>query len=241
MSTASLVQQVAHTESEEGRRRWEEMNMDCLANAFSRAGIESLLLAFPFVCKSWHEATLSPLCWTCLKFPDHKPYPLFVDKAEDIATPPWSFGPFYEKFIDQYGIDKSRFSITAFIKMVVDRSKGQATLLKLPQFITEAALRYVSDACPLLKHLTFEDNLVIFKHYQILPEVIGKWKFLESLLLGGTMVLIHQHFNIGKTFGKYFWGLLTLEMETPSCDNVLERIIEEINDSHVQTAGSLRD
>ncbi|KAL6206874.1 hypothetical protein ACLB2K_024120 [Fragaria x ananassa] len=210
----------------EGRRRWEEMNMDCLAYAFSKAGMESLLLAVPFVCKSWHKAALNPKCWTCLEFPDHRPYPVFVNTVEEIDTPPRSFGTFYDKFIHVYRIDKSRFSITAFVKMVVDKSKGKATELELPMCGTEAALRYVADACPLLRALTFVDDLVIFKHSQILPEVIGKWKFLEKFFLGGSLILTVEHVNDGRYFCKYFQELLA--PETPSCYNVLERIIVQI-------------
>ncbi|XP_004293607.1 PREDICTED: uncharacterized protein LOC101314349 [Fragaria vesca subsp. vesca] len=123
-------------------------------------------------------------------------------------------------------IESIRFSITAFVKMVVDKSKGKATELELPMCGTEAALRYVADACPLLRALTFVDDLVIFKHSQILPEVIGKWKFLEKFFLGGSLILTVEHVNDGRYFCKYFQELLA--PETPSCYNVLERIIVQI-------------
>ena len=52
-----------------GRKKWENMEMDCLVNIFGRVGIESLALDVPFVCKSWYKATLNPLCWQSLIFP----------------------------------------------------------------------------------------------------------------------------------------------------------------------------
>ncbi|KAL6139023.1 hypothetical protein ACLB2K_064301 [Fragaria x ananassa] len=99
------------------RRRWEDLDADCLTNVFAKVGMESLLLALPFVCKS---------------------------------------------------------------------CKGKAVELKLPQFCTEEALRYAADGCPGSRYLHFTDDLVFFKHSQILPEVIGEWKLLEHLTLGGA-------------------------------------------------------
>nr|XP_011461970.1 PREDICTED: F-box/LRR-repeat protein At3g48880-like [Fragaria vesca subsp. vesca] len=213
-------------EQEQEKRRWEEMNEDCLANAFSRTGMKSLLLAIPFVCKSWYKASLSPECWTCLFFPDYVPTPLLVSTVEEIEMGPQSFGTFYEKFIDEYGIDKSRFSITGFVKLVVGRSKGKATELELPMYGTKAALRYVANVCPLLRHLSFQDDLVIFKHSRILPQVIGKWKFLESLSLRPRLVVNDEQKRDGNCWTRYFQELLAPDIL--SRNNVLERIIAQI-------------
>ncbi|KAM5560697.1 hypothetical protein ABKV19_021722 [Rosa sericea] len=178
-------------------RRWEELDRECLANVFAKVGMDSLLLALPFVCKSWYDASHNPLCWKFLHFPEFEPYPLFTAvPVADANVEPKSFGPFYNKFVEDYQIDSSRFSITGFIKLVVNRSKGKALELKLPQFCTEEALRYVADACPGIRYLQFSDDLVLFKHSQILPEVIGKWKFLERLTLGGNMENIMKQFQV---------------------------------------------
>lgn len=119
---------------------------------------------------------------------------------------------FYDKFVEQCRIDRSRFSITAFVKFVVDRSRGNALLLKLPEFCTEEALRYVSDKCPLLEALWLTDDLVLFKLSQIVPQVIGKWKFLEWLSLGGSVGYIMEQMESDKPyFSKHFEGLLTLD------------------------------
>lgn len=208
-------------------RSWEELDWDCLTNVLSKVGMESLLLAVPFVCKSWYKTSLNPLCWQNLSFPDFLPYPLFIDIAEE-DDGPLSFGPFYDKFVNEYGIDRSRFSITAFVKSVVDRSNGKAIYLTLPEFCTEEALRYVSDECPLLKFLWLTDDLVVFKHSQIMPEVIGKWKLLECLILGSGLVNIVEQIggtNNARGLSKHFEVLLT--SQTPLCYNVLDRILEQ--------------
>ncbi|KAM5560695.1 hypothetical protein ABKV19_021721 [Rosa sericea] len=190
-------------------RRWEDLEVDCLANVFAKVGMESLVLALPFVCKSWYATALSPLCWKFLSFPEFEPYPLFttVDNIDDQIQ---SFGPFYDKFIEEFQIDRTRFSITGFIKLVVNRSKGKAVQLELPQFCTEEAMRYVADACPEIRCLHFADDLVLFRHAQILPEVIGKWKYLEELTLGGNMENIGRQFevNVGKHLSRHFEAAL---------------------------------
>ncbi|XXG65211.1 hypothetical protein AAC387_Pa05g2973 [Persea americana] len=45
------------------RRKWEDMEPNCLANIFSRVGLDSLIFWVPLVCKSWHAASSNPLCW----------------------------------------------------------------------------------------------------------------------------------------------------------------------------------
>ncbi|KAK9920218.1 hypothetical protein M0R45_028776 [Rubus argutus] len=225
-------------------RRWEELDEDCLTNVFAKVGMESLLLSVPFVCKSWYTTTLNPLCWKFLSFPDFEPYPLFTAPpcddvvnlefaADDICVEefePNTFGPFYDKLVQEYGIDRTRFSITAFVKSVVDRSHGKALYLKLPAFCTEEALRYVSDACPELKGLRLPDDLVIFKHSQIIPQVIGKWKFLKHLSLGGSMARIAmQYHKSGEYLCKNFEGLLSLEnYDSPNSSTNLYEILVEI-------------
>ncbi|XP_004305073.1 PREDICTED: F-box/LRR-repeat protein At3g48880-like [Fragaria vesca subsp. vesca] len=176
-------------------RKWEELEVDCLATVFAKVGMESLVLALPFVCKSWYATTQNPLCWKFLSFPEFQPYPLFstVHNDDDEIQ---SFGPFYDKFVEEFQIDRTRFSITGFIKLIVNHSKGKAVELKLPPFCTEEALRYVADACPGIRCMHFADDLELFKHSQILPEVIVKWKFLEDLTLGGNMDNISRQLDL---------------------------------------------
>ncbi|KAL6132929.1 hypothetical protein ACLB2K_065168 [Fragaria x ananassa] len=88
------------------RRRWEDLDADCLTNVFAKVGMESLLLALPSVCKSWYAASLNPICWEILHFPEFEPYPLF-STVDDTNVEPKSFGPFYNKFVEDYIMTKS--------------------------------------------------------------------------------------------------------------------------------------
>lgn len=106
------------------QRRWEEFNTDCLTNIFGRVGMESLLFDVPFVCKSWYKASLDPCCWQRLIFPNVS---------------------FFGRFVNEYRIDAWKFSTRAFIKFVIGRSKGHATVLSLPPSASETDLKYVSD------------------------------------------------------------------------------------------------
>ncbi|XP_021823172.1 F-box protein FBW2-like [Prunus avium] len=119
--------------------------------------MESLLLDVPFVCKSWYKASLDPCCWQRLIFPNVS---------------------FFGRFVNEYRIDDWKFSTSAFIKFVVSRSKGHATVISLPPFASEADLKYVSDVCGDLKVLAFHGD-----EPHVIPKLIGKWKHLEWLML----------------------------------------------------------
>ncbi|XP_034199569.1 F-box/LRR-repeat protein At3g48880-like [Prunus dulcis] len=134
-------------------RRWEDLNIDCMVNILGRVGMESLLLDVPFVCKSWYRASLNPSCWERLIFPDIKSS--YLELAEN-----WVDYPLLQRFVHQYQIDESHFSTTAFIKFVVNRSKGHATALRLPPYASETDLKYVSDVCGDLKGVGLPADLV---------------------------------------------------------------------------------
>ncbi|KAK9942545.1 hypothetical protein M0R45_008204 [Rubus argutus] len=73
-----------------GYRRWDQLDFDCLVNIFGkvgRAGMESLLLDVPFVCKSWHKASLDPKCWESLIFPIISTNPCDTE----VETEDWDF------------------------------------------------------------------------------------------------------------------------------------------------------
>lgn len=99
--------------------KWEDLNMDCLVNVLRRVGIESLLFGAPFVCQSWYKASLHPSCWQIINF----------QKLESGAL----FWEFY------YG------NTTEFIKSIINRSRGKAIAVRLPDNCTEEALRYIAD------------------------------------------------------------------------------------------------
>lgn len=165
-----------------GYRRWDQLDFDCLVNIFGkvgRAGMESLLLDVPFVCKSWHKASLDPKCWESLIFPIISTNPCDTE----VETEDWTFDPFLKRFVREYRIHKRRFSITAFIKFMVNRSKGCATQIRLPVCTSEAALKHVADTCPRLKNLSLPSDVVYYKS-RMIPDMIGKWKHLEYLLMG---------------------------------------------------------
>ncbi|KAL6146369.1 hypothetical protein ACLB2K_057049 [Fragaria x ananassa] len=206
------------------KRRWENLCMDCITKVFARVGMESLILSLPFVCKSWYAATLDPLCWQYLYFPDLEPSLLTGPNSTKLE----SYGPFYDKFVEEYHIERnrSRFSITAFIKLVVNRSNGKALELKMPGFSTEEALRYVSDACPNLRVLNLPDDLQIFKHSGIIPEVIGKWKSLEQLHLGSNLKKINA--LVDGASPRYFSEYLQSSLLACVCHDNLNKILEQI-------------
>ncbi|KAJ9676405.1 hypothetical protein PVL29_025096 [Vitis rotundifolia] len=99
--------------------------------------MESLLLDIPFVCKSWHKASRDPQCWD----PDK---------------------PFVERLAMEYG---GNLSITAFVKFIVNRSCGCATIIK----------------CPRLKVIDVGNYNTRID--AIMPKIISKWKSLEMMRL----------------------------------------------------------
>ncbi|KAI8004406.1 Myosin-6 [Camellia lanceoleosa] len=108
--------------------KWEDLNMDCLLNVFGSVGIESLLLDIPFVCKSWHKATLSPPCWKQLDFSR-----ISLDDVE-----------FPSRLMDVHEFN-DQLAVNAFMKFVIKRSTGSVTFLSIPECRTNEAFLYVAD------------------------------------------------------------------------------------------------
>ncbi|CAL8130015.1 unnamed protein product [Prunus armeniaca] len=122
-------------------RRWEDLQMDCLLKVLVKVGMESLLLDVPFVCKSWYKATLNPSCWQSLLFPDNELI-----------------------FASEYQIDGDRCSITTFLKFVINRSSGNATVLKLPKCCTIEAFEFAANVCPGLVTLSLPGGVLDSNH-----------------------------------------------------------------------------
>ncbi|XP_024190881.1 uncharacterized protein LOC112194868 [Rosa chinensis] len=115
------------------------------------------------------------------------------------------------------------------IMFVVNRSNGLAIQLKLPEFCTKEGLMFVSDACPLLKNVWLPDDLVIFKTSHIVSQLIRKWKFLESLILGFGMLNIMDQYEMDgrpKFLSEHFNKLLT--MKDFFSPNALDAILVQI-------------
>ncbi|XP_038970390.1 F-box/LRR-repeat protein At3g48880-like isoform X2 [Phoenix dactylifera] len=148
----------------EERRRWEEMDMDCLVNIFQRLGLEDLTLGVPFLCKSWYRASLDPLCWRVLDL-------------EPLDFMPWS--KFTKRFMTQYSLH--HFSFSGFMKLVAMRSRGSAIELRFPPVFGASMhdLFHASSEWPGLKKVVLP-NLLMEDEVHI-PELVAKWKELELL------------------------------------------------------------
>lgn len=101
---------------EDGGRKWEELEMDCLSTIFSKLGLDDLAVSIPFVCRSWSAAGRDPLCWKFLNL-------------RSLNFMPWS--SFARRFSGQNSV--SRFSFAGFMKLAVRRSGGVAAELQLPE------------------------------------------------------------------------------------------------------------
>ncbi|KAI0501375.1 hypothetical protein KFK09_016320 [Dendrobium nobile] len=148
-------------------RKWEDLASDCLVCIFCFVGLEELTVALPFVCKSWYEASLDRRCWKNLDF-----------RELDFS----SGSNFARIFRQEYGVRRSSFSFSAFMKMCVSRSCGSAVELTIPYIVgasIQQDLIYASIKCPRLKVLALPSLLE--KDEKKLPELISKWKELEIL------------------------------------------------------------
>ncbi|KAL6315411.1 hypothetical protein AAG906_000524 [Vitis piasezkii] len=142
------------------RRKWEELNINCLVNVFQKVGMETLLLDVPLVCKSWYKATLHPMCWQHLIFPEN-------------------FEAFADRIMKEY---QKEIPITSFIKFIVNRSSRCATTLMLPNRCSEEGLEYAAKECPALKVFGLHGYLSL-KNASVIPKLIRNWKNLEVLRL----------------------------------------------------------
>ncbi|XP_061994811.1 F-box protein FBW2-like [Rosa rugosa] len=198
------------------RRRWEDLERDCLVNVFRRVGMESLLFDVPFVCKSWFTATLDPSCWQYLIFPDI-PSDLadrldnifsFIYPSDSIELYPDHFDPLIRRYIGAYRFGSSHVSITAFVEFVLRRSNGNVVFLKVPRHCPKAALKSVAHACPDLKALALPRDAL---NSDVVPELVGSLTSLRSLLLLGSCNYIERFLLPISKYCKKFRGLCFYE------------------------------
>ncbi|BFG14170.1 hypothetical protein CerSpe_004440 [Prunus speciosa] len=97
--------------------------------------------------------------------------------------------PFVCKFASEYQIDGDRCSVSAFLKFLINRSSGNATVLKLPKCCTVEAFEFAANVCPGLVTSSLPVNLLDNKHTN--QELIGKWKNLEVLSLYSSKGSVH--------------------------------------------------
>lgn len=94
-------------------RTWEEMQIDCLVNIFSRLSLVDLTTAIPFVCKSWNQASVDPLCSRILDFRY-----IEFDPSSPLAS---RFG---------FELSVPRFSFSGFLKLSLARARGAVSDLR---------------------------------------------------------------------------------------------------------------
>ncbi|KAL5711088.1 hypothetical protein ACHQM5_021580 [Ranunculus cassubicifolius] len=163
-------------------RKWEDMNIDCLAKIFEGSGMETLIFSAPLVCKNWHTATLDPQCWKVLDFKS-----VVDSKMRNLHLVPQNFviGDPHDFLFDPP-------LIYELVKYAVDRSQGIATKVVLPESEGEFEdiMNYISNGCPMLKTLVLPVSYQLYKEYGCLSKLIKKWKDLEHLT-----VSCQEHFH----------------------------------------------
>ena len=115
--------------------KWEDLNEDIFVNVLGRVGMESSLLDVPFICKSWYIDSHEPQCWEHLIFPSYiKP-----DNIREEESPDRDFA---ERLAMKY---QENLSVFAFVKFMVNHSRGNVTIIKLPGGCPEEALEYITN------------------------------------------------------------------------------------------------
>ncbi|WOL17440.1 F-box/LRR-repeat protein [Canna indica] len=153
---------------EEGRRRWEDLETDCLVKVFERLGVDDLAAGASLVCKSWRRASLSPECWKILNF-------------QRIDFTPW--GSFASRFKNQMkaASPPPRLSFRAFLEFAVRRSQRSAVQLAFPSgcMANIDDVVHVADECPRLEVLVLPK--LSPEEEERMPGLVAKWSHLRCL------------------------------------------------------------
>ncbi|KAK8968758.1 F-box protein FBW2 [Platanthera guangdongensis] len=151
---------------EQGSKRWEDMELDCLVAIFSKLGLDDLTAAVPFVCKSWSQASADPNCRRVLDF-----------RRLDLKPS----NPFARRFASQYSIP--RFTFSGFLKFAVASSRRSAFELRFsplfPPSMEVLSLASKENRCPGMKVLGLP-RISVDDESQFL-NLIANWKDLELL------------------------------------------------------------
>ncbi|KAL4190514.1 hypothetical protein AMTRI_Chr07g76080 [Amborella trichopoda] len=68
------------------KRKWEEMEGDCLMNIFRRLDAEDLVMGARMVCKSWKKACSSTLYWETVNVPQRIDGPKMLYLADRLES-----------------------------------------------------------------------------------------------------------------------------------------------------------
>ncbi|CAL2227455.1 unnamed protein product [Prunus armeniaca] len=159
--------------------------MDYFTYIFGELGKESLLSDVPLVCKSWYRASLDPSFFKKFKL-SYFGFP--------VETENWRSVPLLQRFVDEYQIDESRFSVTAFIKR--GNLKGVALLRNLVTHKSSVILELIGK----WKHLEFLILGSTHRLEEILSQISIHCKDFCALHLGNA--------NIGKDEAMAIIGFL---------------------------------
>ncbi|KAA8545072.1 hypothetical protein F0562_019829 [Nyssa sinensis] len=165
-------------------RKWEELDMDCLVNVLGRLDIEMLILDIPFVCKRWHKASLSPLCWQHLDF--SKILDIFTSRLKDKN---FHVSPIDRKMNPTSNFEDKDLFVTTLIKSVIKRNNKSTVSLVFPMCYTIEALIYAAEECPALKYLVLPIDVILFDEKFPIVSLIRKWRNLEVLGLESVICL----------------------------------------------------
>ncbi|KAA8519405.1 hypothetical protein F0562_013661 [Nyssa sinensis] len=165
-------------------RKWEELDMDCLVNVLGRLDMESLILDIPFVCKSWHKASLSPLCWQHLDFSE-----ILAPCTTRLKDKHFHVSHVWRKVNPTSNFEDEDLFVTTLIKSVITRNNKSTVSLVFPLCYPKEALIYAAEECSTLKHLVLPTDVLLFDEKFPLVSFIRKWRNLEVLGLESVTCL----------------------------------------------------
>ncbi|KAL5718925.1 hypothetical protein ACHQM5_011776 [Ranunculus cassubicifolius] len=138
-------------------RKWQYLHSDCLIKIFQKVGQEAMVQVVPFVCKSWYQTSLDPLCWTYLSFSGDisiKGIKTLVDRSCGTAV----------EVVFGTSLRHDEF-------IYISERCPKVTVVSLPE-ILESSSCSCKDSCDCKENY---DNIV--------PTVVRNWKNLQHLII----------------------------------------------------------
>ncbi|KAG0466160.1 hypothetical protein HPP92_017740 [Vanilla planifolia] len=140
-----------------GGRKWEDLEMECLSNIFSRLALDDLTMAVPFVCRSWFAAASNPNAWRVLNF-----------RLLDFM--PWAASPRDSRRSTLFSLLLFRLLKARRSTQPWSRHRADAS----PSSHINARFGFCIQMTLALPNLALDDEACI-------PNLIVKWKALEKL------------------------------------------------------------